>query len=152
MLRLRKPAKFDRGGEPAGIIPEIDRFQALPRRQSIASLLSRAADRHDFGLTCMITRIRDCTPLLREAIAEARAAGFEKTANDLEQVAVAAFTTSSEMLLQHGLAIKRFLKATHDTLPRSTKAKLKACLTETELGCAGWRKLMALMKRSRALS
>jgi len=29
------------------------------------------------------------------------------------------------MLQEHGLAIKRFLKVTHDTLPRSTKAKLK---------------------------
>lgn len=100
----------------------------------------------------MNTRIRDYTPLLREAIAEARAAGFENAANDLEHVAVAAFATSSEMLQEHGLAIKRFLKVTHDTLPRSTKAKLKACLTETELASTGWRKLMALLKRSHALS
>ncbi len=100
----------------------------------------------------MITRIRDYTPLLREAIAEARAAGIETAANELEQVAGAAFTTSSEMLQEHGLAIKRFLKVTHGTLPRSTKAKLKACLTETELACTGWRKLLALVKRSRMLS
>ena len=100
----------------------------------------------------MTTRIRDYTPLLKEAIAEARAAGFETSANDLEQAALAAFTTSSEMLQEHGLAIKRFLKVTHDTLPRLTKAKLKACLTETELACTGWRKLMALLRRRRALS
>ena len=86
-------------------------------------------------------------PLLREAIAEARAAGFETEANDLEQAAFSAFTTSSEMLQEHGLAIKRFLKATDDTLPRPTKGKLKACLTETELACTGWRKLMALLRR-----
>lgn len=99
----------------------------------------------------MTTRIRDYTPLLKEAIAEARTAGLETAANDLEQAAFAAFTTSSEMLQEHGLAIKRVLRATHDTLPRSTKTKLKACLTETELACTGWRKLWALLRRSHAL-
>lgn len=86
-------------------------------------------------------------PLLKEAIAEARLAGFETETRDLEQAVFAAFTTSSEMLQEHGLAIKRFLKATHGGLPNSTKSKLKACLTETELACTGWRKLMALLKR-----
>jgi hypothetical protein len=95
-------------------------------------------------------RIRDYTPLLREAIAEARAAGFETEANDLERAAFSAFTTSSEMLQEHGLAIKRFLKATHNSLPRSTKAKLRVCLTETELACTGWRKLTALLRRRHA--
>ena len=95
----------------------------------------------------MTTRIRDYTPLLRQAIAEAKAAGFETAANDLEQAAFVAFTSSSELLQEHGLAIKRFLKITHDTLPRSTKVKLKACLTETELAGSGWRKLMALLRR-----
>ena len=99
----------------------------------------------------MTARIRDYMPLLKETIAEARVAGFDTAANDLEQAAFAAFTTSSEMLQEHGLAIKRFLKATHGALPRSTKAKLKACLTETELNCTGWRKLMALLRRRRAL-
>lgn len=100
----------------------------------------------------MTVGIRDYAPLPREAIARARAAGLATAANVLERAAFAAFATSSEMLLEHGLAIKRFLKATHDTLPRSTKAKLKACLTETELACTGWRKLMALLRRSHALS
>jgi hypothetical protein len=95
----------------------------------------------------MTTRIRDYTPLLKEAIAEAKAAGLETAANDLEQAAFAAFTTSSEMLQEHGLAIKRFLKATRGALPCSTKEKLKGCLTETELACTGWRKLMALLRR-----
>ncbi|MSQ62371.1 MAG: hypothetical protein EXR33_00790 [Betaproteobacteria bacterium] len=95
----------------------------------------------------MKTRIRDYTPLLREAIVEARAAGFEIAANDLEQASTAAFTTSSEMLQEHGLAIKRFLKATRDALPRSTSEKLKSCLTETELARTGWRKLLALLRR-----
>ena len=95
----------------------------------------------------MTSEIRDYTPLLRQAIAEARAAGFEPAANELEQASNAAFTTSSEMLQEHGLAIKRCLKATHGTLPRSTKEKLNACLIETELACTGWRKLMALLRR-----
>lgn len=99
-----------------------------------------------------MTRIRDYTPLLREAIAEARAAGFETAANELEHAAFAAFTTSSEMLQQQGLAIKHFLKTTSDSLPRSIKAKLMVCLTETELSCTGWRKLMALLRRHRSLS
>jgi len=51
------------------------------------------------------------------------------------------------MLQEHGLAIRRFLMATRDTLPRSTKAKLNACLTQAELACSGWRKLMALLRR-----
>ena len=99
-----------------------------------------------------MTRIRDYTPLLREAIAEARAAGFEAEANELEHAAFAAFTTSSEMLQEHGLVIKRFLKATPSALPRSIKVKLRACLTETELSCTGWRKLVALLRRRRLLS
>lgn len=98
----------------------------------------------------MNTRIRDYAPLLREAIAEARAAGMVAEAHELEQAAFStAVTTSSEMLQAHGLAIERFLKATRDTLPRSTKAKLKACLTETELAHPGWRKLLALVRRRR---
>jgi hypothetical protein len=95
----------------------------------------------------MVTRIRDYAPLLKEAIAEAKAAGFEAAANDLEAVAFAAFTTSSEMLQEQGLAIKRFLKATRDTLPQPIKIKLKSCLTETELASAGWRRLMAILSR-----
>lgn len=93
-------------------------------------------------------RIRDYTPLLREAIAEARAAGVDAAAQELEKAAFeTAFTTSTEMLVEHGLAIRRFLKATRGTLPASTKAKLKVCLTETDLVFPGWRKLIALLRR-----
>lgn len=95
----------------------------------------------------MTTRIRDYLPLLREAIAEARAAGLEAAANDLERDSLTAFTTSSEMLQEHGLAIKRFLRATRGSLPRSAKAKLKLCLIETELAASGWRKLFAHLRR-----
>jgi hypothetical protein len=100
----------------------------------------------------MIMKIRNYMPLLMEAIAEAKAAGFETAAKDMEQAVLAAFTTSSEMLQEHGLAIKRFLNSAQDTLPPATKVKLKTCLTETELACTGWRKLMALLKRHHALS
>lgn len=95
----------------------------------------------------MTTTITDYTPLLKEAIAAAKAAGFEAAARDLEQAATAAFTTSSEMLQAHGLAIRRFLAATHGSLPRPNKAKLNTCLTETELASSGWRKLLALLRR-----
>lgn len=99
----------------------------------------------------MTTRIRDYTPLLKEAIEEAKIAGFESAANDLEQVVFAVFTTSSEMLQEHGLAIKRFLNSTRDTLPTSIQKKLMTCLIETEIGSTGWRKLVALLRRRRAL-
>jgi hypothetical protein len=99
----------------------------------------------------MPVKIRDYTPLLRAAITEARAAGFETAANDLEKATLAAYTTSSEMLQEHGLAIRRFLHSAHDTLPRSTREKMNACLTETELASSGWRKLMALVRRRHAL-
>jgi hypothetical protein len=95
----------------------------------------------------MATIIRDYLPLLKQAIAAARAAGFESEANDLEMAASVAFTTSSEMLQEHGFAIKRFLQATQGRLPRSIQAELYACLNETELAASGWRKLAALMKR-----
>ena len=95
----------------------------------------------------MATSIRDYMPLLREAIADARAAGLEAAASDLEQVVGAAFTTSSEVLQEHGLAIRRFLTSNRRSLPRATQAKLQACLTETELACTGWRKLVARLRR-----
>lgn len=99
----------------------------------------------------MSITIRDYTPLLRQAIAEAKAAGFDAAAGELEQAAFAAFTTSSEMLMQHGVAIERFLDVTRDTLPRPIRAKLRACHTETELACTGWRKLVALLRRRDSL-
>jgi hypothetical protein len=101
----------------------------------------------------MTTQIMDYTPLLKEAIAEAKAVGLEAAARDLEQSCFAvAFTSSTEMLGEHGLAIRRFLKATRGTLPRSTEAKLNACLKEMGLAWPGWRNLMALLRRRRVRS
>ena len=101
----------------------------------------------------MTTKIKDYARLRREAIAEARAAGLDGEAFKLEQAAfAAAFTTSSEMLQEHGLAIERFLIATKGALPRSTGAKLKVCLSQTEMAASGPGKLMALLKRRPARS
>ena len=92
---------------------------------------------------------RDYTPLLKEAIAEAKAAGLEAAADDLEQTVFAAFTTSSELLQEQGLAIREFLKATRGKLPESTKAKLDVCLAEIDGVLPGWRKLISLLRRKR---
>jgi adenylate kinase family enzyme len=97
----------------------------------------------------MTTRVRDYTPLLREAITEAKATGHGAAATELEETVFAAFTTSSEMLQEQGLAIGRFLNATRGTLPRSTREKLTACLIETRQVCTGWRKIIALLRRRR---
>lgn len=86
----------------------------------------------------MSTQVSDYLPLLREEIAEAKAAGLEPAASELERCAVSAFTTSSEMLQAHGAASRRFVKATRRSLPRSTRAKLDACLIETEMASTGW--------------
>ena len=99
----------------------------------------------------MNTKIRDYVPLLREAIEEARAAGLDVAASELEQAVDAVVTTSSEMFQLHGLAIERFLGATRDTLPWPVKSKLRACLAETQLAGTGWRKLMALVKMRKSL-
>ena len=88
--------------------------------------------------------------MLREAIAEARAAGLDTAASDLERACFeAAFTTVSEEFCEHGVAIRRFLKATGGVLPRPIRAKLKDCLTEIDRVWPGWRKLVALLRRRR---
>ena len=91
--------------------------------------------------------MEDYRSLLKEAIAEARSSGLEVAANELESTSFAAFTTSSEMLQEQGLAIKRFLKATGGAVPSPVKAKLKACLIETELASTGWRQLVARIRK-----
>lgn len=92
--------------------------------------------------------VRNYTPLLEEAIAEARAAGFPEPADELETACFkVAFTTSNELLHEHGLAIRRFLAAAGSGLPRETREKLQACLTEIDLVWPGWRKLAALFRR-----
>ena len=92
--------------------------------------------------------VRDYTPLLEKAIAEAKAAGLATEANELDSACFrVAFTTSNELLHEHGIAIRNFLKATDRRLPPATREKLEACLTEIDLVWPGWRKLRALFRR-----
>jgi hypothetical protein len=63
-------------------------------------------------------RIKDYAALLREAIAGARAVGLGTATDNLEQAAFTAFTTSSELLQEQGIAIRQFLKATRGKLLR----------------------------------
>lgn len=97
----------------------------------------------------MTAEIRDYLPLLKVALAEARTAGFESELVDLEAAVAAAYTTSSEMLQEHGRVLGRFLQATRKRLPSATLMKLEACLTETELACSDWRRPVALLRRKR---
>lgn len=86
---------------------------------------------------------RNYTDLLTDVIREAKDAGLEEAASALEQSCFGvAFTTSSEMLGEHGIALRRFVKATRGKLPPSTKAKLKFCLVETGLAWPGWRRFL----------
>lgn len=92
--------------------------------------------------------VRNYAPFLEEAIAEAKAAGFADQASELETACFkVAFTTSNELLHEHGVAIRSFLKAADRGLPVATRQKLEACLTEIDLVWPGWRKLLALFKR-----
>jgi hypothetical protein len=54
----------------------------------------------------MTMPVRDYLPLIREAIIEAREAGLASEAENLEQVSSSALTSSSEMVQEHGLAIR----------------------------------------------
>jgi hypothetical protein len=99
----------------------------------------------------MTAKVQYYTPLLEEAIAEAKAAGFEPEASELEHACFkVVFTTSTEMLGEHVVAINRFLKTTRGRLPVPIKKKLYACLAEGERAWPGWRSLWsALMRRLR---
>ena len=77
------------------------------------------------------TKARDHASLLREAIAEARAAGFGPAADELESACFGtAFTTSSDLFQEHRRAIGRFLDVTGAALPDGIRTKLKDCLAE----------------------
>ncbi|MFH1176909.1 MAG: hypothetical protein V1750_05840 [Acidobacteriota bacterium] len=75
-------------------------------------------------------RTRDFTPMLREAIAEMRLAGAFAPALELEEVLGAAYTTSSELLGELGLAILKAMRGKHSRLPGPTRRKLRQCLRE----------------------
>jgi|KBSSwiStaDraftv2_1062776.scaffolds.fasta_scaffold390138_2 hypothetical protein len=78
----------------------------------------------------MSAGVNDFHPLLRAAIAEARAAGFGEAAAVLESKVLAAGTTSSELLGTVGAAIVEFLAATGPALPAHVADKLGRCLGE----------------------
>jgi len=78
----------------------------------------------------MATQVEDFYPLLREAIAEARAAGL--VTDSLESRSFAAYTTSSELLGETGQAIVDFLQAGSANVPPAVAAKLQACLRQVQ--------------------
>jgi hypothetical protein len=92
--------------------------------------------------------VRDYTPWLEEAIAGARAAGLVAEADELESRCFkTAYTTSGELMGEHGLAIRRFLKATRGRAPKPVRAKLNACLVELGMAWPGWRRLWEMVSR-----
>lgn len=69
--------------------------------------------------------VRDCLPSLREAIMEAREAGLGSEAENLERVSSYRLTSSSEVVQEHRLAMRRLAD-----LPR------KLGMTQLGVGCA----------------
>ena len=80
----------------------------------------------------MATEVKDFYPLLREAIADARAAGLVSLADSLELRSSAAYTTSSELLGETGLAIIEFLRVGGAKVQPAVAAKLQECLQQVQ--------------------
>lgn len=78
----------------------------------------------------MNSHVKDYYPLLEAAIAEAKAAGLGAAASKLEARAFSAYTTSSELLGEHGIAIREFLRSDGAAVPPTVKAKLDQCLKQ----------------------
>lgn len=97
------------------------------------------------------TPIRDFTPLLLRAVAEARTAGIGAPADALERAANGVYTTSSEFLAEIATAIRRFLAETRGRLPAETLRKVRACLAEAELAAPGFAGLFARWRRAATL-
>jgi len=75
-------------------------------------------------------QVEDYYPFLKTAIAEAKAAGLDAAATELENRAFAAYASSSELLGEQGLAIRQFLKSGGAAVPAGVKANLDRCLKE----------------------
>ena len=73
-------------------------------------------------------------PLLKAAIAEAKSAGLGAAATELEERAFAAYTTSSELMGEHQMAISEFLEAEGPAIPPHIREKLEQCLEEIRKG------------------
>jgi hypothetical protein len=70
----------------------------------------------------------DVSELLRQAIRDARAAGLGPAADELQERTSAAFTSSSELLGEMGLAVEHFLRRERGKVPADVEEKLRACL------------------------
>ena len=87
----------------------------------------------------MTDQVENFLPLLREAIADARAAGLGNLADVLEQASLASCTTSSELLSAIGQAIVGFLRAGGEAVPPTLVAKLNTCLQHVQVVWPGIR-------------
>jgi hypothetical protein len=74
--------------------------------------------------------IQDFLPWLRDAIERLRTSGWPREAEELDAVARAAYTTSSEMLGEIGRAILRVECGLGPTLPDDVAELLLRCLVE----------------------
>jgi hypothetical protein len=104
--------------------PEDSRIDTPEKLQRVRELFEKLG----IGGGGMARPVDDYRPLLREAIAEARAAGLGHLADPLEETSLAAYTTSSELMGETGRAIVGFLRAGGDTVPAEVATKLTACL------------------------
>jgi hypothetical protein len=75
-----------------------------------------------------MSEVEDYSPRLKAAIAEAKAAGLEEAAAELEGRLFAAYTTSSELIGEHGVAIREFLKSGGAAVPPGVRASLEGYL------------------------
>jgi len=80
----------------------------------------------------MANEVKDFYPLLREAIAEARASGLVSLADSLESHSSAAYATSSELLGETGQAIVEFLRLGGADVQPAVAAKLQECLRQVQ--------------------
>jgi hypothetical protein len=76
--------------------------------------------------------VEDFLPVLRDCIEEARTAGLASLADELESRALAAYTTSSELLGEVGQAIVAFLHAAGPSVPYAVANRLRACLAQVQ--------------------
>jgi hypothetical protein len=74
--------------------------------------------------------VSDFTSVLRDALIEIRTLGLAEAADELEGAVFSAFTTSSELLGESGLAITKFLKDHRRQLPDPVISQLNFCLSE----------------------
>lgn len=72
----------------------------------------------------------DFAGILKEALAEVKAAVHAQAAEEATSRCFAAYTTSSEWLGEVGEALSALLRDHHASLPETTPQKLRYCLDE----------------------